>query len=385
MGRVPPGETRRCIYCLETKAYTGNAETGCLFSAEHVINKAFVRGFAGQGQTLIDRVCHDCNQSFKDDQIDDEITRKGPEGLLRLVAGQKKKEKLFEFERNNNVTSFSAHSPGTIDNKAVVTVVHRNGRIEKDYPAQILYLEPDAEEPGQMSIDAFIGGDWKKLTKPGTLVKFIGEDKEQLQRLNSFMVANKIGFELESESTEPFTVEVALEIQMTDLYKRALAKTAFNYLAFVTRVNFPSHVFEERFNTIRRFIRYGERPTQDPVVLRHPPEPGILDRTSGLKHRLKLYPGICQGEHLLLCNVQINSHAVWQVYLAYGYVELDSLVGCSHVWDCDTKQVSEESNEAKKYARQVKSFSLVSDGPSPIIRPTGAEVMAICWYPPKFE
>src|SRR5208283_2416425 len=100
-------------------------------------------------------------------------------------------------------------------------------------------------------------GGWKNLTRPGTQVKFIGEDKEQLQMLNSFMVENKIGFKLESETAEPFTVEVALEIQMTDLYKRALAKTAFNYLAYVTRVNFPSHVFEERFNPIRRFIRYG--------------------------------------------------------------------------------------------------------------------------------
>jgi hypothetical protein len=66
-------------------------------------------------------------------------------------------------------------------------------------------------------------------------------------------------------------LEVLIRSEFNSIYKRALAKIAFNYLAKTAGLDFVRH---EDFNDIRSFIRYGSpdlgdfvRATQEPILL----------------------------------------------------------------------------------------------------------------------
>lgn len=338
------------------------------FSKEHVINAAFVPGFGGQGQTLVGLVCDSCNQSFKD-TLDVEFTRKAPEGLMRFVSGDKSPDRFHEFTKNNAVTSSNVVLPDSNQNGAPVKVHYVDGKLVGDLAKPISLQRPDGSAPQHIGDQEFFLGAWKKLKEPNLSVT-ITADPDLLKLINDWMALKAIKFNILSEQSgeEIERVPFGLIISMTPLYRRAIAKTAFNYLAFVTKDRRPNFIFENQFDPIRALIRKGDEPRLEPVEKVQDPEPDLLEKATGLQHKLSIKVGRYRDSYCLVCDVQIFCFAVWRVFLVDDYMHIDPFIQVSHVWDWDTRTISELPNPLADLAKDASALK-VEESPT-ILRPT---------------
>lgn len=362
---------RRCIYCMQWKR-SGKKESE--FTKEHVINAAFVPGFGGQGQTLVGLVCDSCNQSFKD-TLDVELTKKAPEALMRFISGNKSADRFHEFATKNAVTSSSVLLPDSNQNGAPVKVQFIDGKLVGDLAKPISLQRPDGSDPEHIGEQEFFLGAWKKLQEPKVNLT-ITAVPELLTLINDWMALKEIKFNILSEQSaeEAQRVPFGLKVSMTPLYRRAIAKTAFNYLAFVTKERLPNLIFDEQFDPIRTLILSGEEPKLEPVEKVQDPEPGLLEKATGLQHKLSIKVGKYKDSYCLVCDVQIFCFAVWRVFLVDDYMHIDPFIQVSHVWDWDTRTVAEIPNPLAGLA---KAGNALKEGEAPVIlTPTQREIQA---------
>lgn len=374
--KVPQGVLQlQCIYCLKEKTFSTSSRVANEFSAEHVINRAFVEGFGGKGKTLIGRVCSDCNQSFKD-TVDAEITLKGPEALMRFASGKKSVAEIGKFNSNNNVTIMSASLPGDIKHGSPIQAVNKAEKFAMGQAASIFYRLPDDESASSMSIKDFVWGGWKNFQIPNLEVRLEGANDAELQFVNAWMKHKRINFIAQAPYTDsPQVIPIDTTINLTHEYRRGLAKIAFNYLAYCTADRLPQFIFDKMFDPIRAYIYQGVQPKLEPIEMLVQPEAGIVEKTSGLKHHLRIGVTHYQNRPMLACNVQLMGFATWRVFLADDYTNLDLFVATAHTWDCDTYQITENLNEAKHYEAQTEAMKYVE--PSMIIRPTNNDIAKV--------
>lgn len=334
MPNLQKNSYRRCVYCLTPKLYTGSQSTGCQFNAEHVLNNALVEGYA-QNLTLIGLVCAKCNKDFDDMGLDKAFTRHSPEAFARYLSGQKSLDRLSEFEANNNLTTHKVL--GGILAGARTLYRPEDGKAPNLARAQVIFS--DRTPPESMAWAKVVEGGWESLKAREFLL--LPDSKVSLPSMREFLLTKgikfeKIGEEINIENEKPMTSQ---ETTPTDEYLRAIAKNAFNYLAYVTSKRLPEHIFEQCFNQMRKYILSGVWEEASEQVSKHEDAlVNIFEHNTRLWHRMSLYIEVIDEKHCLVCDVQAFSGITWRVILAHNYPFSDLEFDFEHVWDCDLKR-----------------------------------------------
>jgi hypothetical protein len=241
----------RCIYCLEDKS------DECYGKAEHVMSQTF--GKFEDNLTLHGVVCDDCNQYFGD-TLELILGRDTNEGLARVQHGVKKPKEFKSFRKGRVVLKIA----------------------EGPYKGCHAYLEY-SETAGQVQIFRFPQVGF--LSLPSNTYEFFLLDEipslEDLQKkgfdnstprsifgvevdaetLIPLLAAKGISFRSDGDfdpGPPPADILVEKSFTIDDIVRRAITKIAFNYLAKMHGAQFALH---PAFDGIRRFVRYGERPS----------------------------------------------------------------------------------------------------------------------------
>ena len=245
-----------CIYCLENKSSDDFSKK------EHVIPKLL--GKFRNNLTLNSKkgniaVCNKCNKDFGD-TIELCLGRDAMEGYLRYIHAMKKPGEL-EFFKNGRVSvklaegefegAYVHYKYDRSSNMLGVCLVNQVGLRRKNtdkfefFELEKLGTEQEMRAKGYVTI----GKDYLKI-----LCSHI----DQLELMIGLL--EKKGFKItrKSKLVFPFlkgATVVAKIISIVDkAVSRAIAKIAFNYLAYTQGVEFA---LDKNFNGIRKFIRYG--------------------------------------------------------------------------------------------------------------------------------
>ncbi|MGB8294929.1 MAG: HNH endonuclease [Polyangia bacterium] len=256
---------RRCIYCLEEKPPDD-------FNREHVIPQAFGR-FAGQSPTL-DCVCRLCNSSLGR-ELDESLSYKSIEGVHRFIsglrdAGQFRADRASDIDRveigegplAGCVADFGSSPDGTSVN--MVPRPQVGFAKTEDGPFQ---WHPVGVLPTKEQLQKEFGP-----TPPSIRVVGAADEREVQQELASkgLMIGEMAVGHLPSG-----TAYAEIVATITQKHLRAIAKIAFNYLAFVR----PGLAYLPEFNEVRRYVLAGADPsasTIQSIVPRPAHSPGRL-------------------------------------------------------------------------------------------------------------
>jgi hypothetical protein len=241
----------KCVYCIRDLSEN-------MFTREHVFPESF--GVFRDNFTLLNKVCHHCNQYFGN-ILELNLARDSLEGIKRYDFKINRSKEIKNLGRKSGLVikvaegilkgayAFLTFSPE--QDKPIIKPLPQVGFRKIDsgeyvfYPlwkiprkAELNESEFDANKPkGILILGCKVEEAEKKLDEKGFKIKFGEEAQSGLEKANN-------------------TLECKIEWPIDDTIRRAVAKIAFNYLAFWEGVKF---VLNEKFDPIRRYIRWGEK------------------------------------------------------------------------------------------------------------------------------
>lgn len=239
----------KCIYCLEDKPETSYKKV------EHVIPQSF--GLFKNNFTLIKIVCDDCNQYFGDN-LEIALSRDTYEGHSRFEFNVKKAETFKTAGKKSRIIIrisdgifkgayvYREYSPDM--NDIVLRPIPQVGFRKKaltEYEYFLLDKIPDKEYLEKNNFDM----------QHAQAIKAFSINVNQLeQKLKEKNISFKIGGEIvPPDKSDDLLCNIEGEIDRTIF--RAIAKIAFNYLAFWQT---PEFLYHKDFDNARKYIRYGE-------------------------------------------------------------------------------------------------------------------------------
>jgi HNH endonuclease len=241
----------RCIYCQQWRALDDYTK------AEHVLPQAF--GKFRQNFTLNKVVCDRCNQYFGD-HLEFFLGRDTLEGQMRFARGVKTPNDFKAVNTDSRMITRNAEGPfagcymqryfSEEKGDIVVAPVPQAGFFLK--PQNGYRYFPVKELPSQSELKAL--GFHKK--HPRAIVT-LGMD---LPAAKAALATRGITFDVKgSEAIEPppATLECDVEVTVDHTIFRAIAKIAFNYVAFWEK---PAFVQQPAFDKLRRYIRWQHSP-----------------------------------------------------------------------------------------------------------------------------
>ncbi len=265
-----------CIYCLEDKPASSFTK------ADHVIPQSF--GAFKNNLTLQNTVCDDCNQYFGD-QLELALARDSFEGLSRYEFGVKAPDQFKSVGKKTRITTKIAEGPwkGSFayreysqqQDQVVIKPLPQIRFLQGDGSGYLYY--PLSEVPDKKTLDS-LGFD---LSRPASM-RILGADtKDAIGVLETKGIPFKIGGEI--PANPPTEKDILCEVQASidKTIFRAVAKIAFNYLAYWEGATFAR---QSTFNPIRDFVREGRQPSHPLVIVRN--EPVLEDERGTDKRRL---------------------------------------------------------------------------------------------------
>lgn len=268
--------TFRCIYCRETK------DANSFKKADHVIPQSFGK-FNPNNPTLNQLVCDDCNQVFGD-TIESILAIDSLEGAARFQVGLKPASEMrhrgpksqtrrkFEDGPLPGAYHFVEYDPA--QGLPVPRLLTQIGVKLAGSEERVYFLQ------GELPLFSELNEDYD--LKDSRAFTLFGE----LQELMPEMEAKGWKFSKTGEieghhDAENVTAKVEFVIDNDRL--RAIAKIAFNYLAFVvTESGHGEFMFRSELDAARNYIRYGKSPGYKIVV---PINQAILENEKGAAYR----------------------------------------------------------------------------------------------------
>lgn len=240
----------RCIYCQLDQP------PECYTKAEHVVPQSF--GKFRDNFTLRGEVCDDCNQYFGD-TLELYLARDTLEGQSRFRHGVKRVDEFKPLIRDSRLIVRCAEGPLSGCYMLRYFSPEKNDITVKPMPQAGFWLREPAgyrfflpeEIPTQAQLDGMGFDAGRERAILGLEI-----DPPDLQRL----LANKgisfnFGGPLPIEPRDAINTDV--ESKVDHVIWRAVAKIAFNYLAYGEGAAFVHH---PAFDAARRYIRHGEVP-----------------------------------------------------------------------------------------------------------------------------
>ena len=247
----------RCIYCLLELPEDQ-------FNTEHIVPRqlgSFRETVRNDRLTLHLTVCADCNSYFGK-TIELAFGRDSIEAVYRLKYGQKRPREFQGFNSERVVFRVPDYMP---DGGVVLTpAASPDGKeIVMMLPPQVGVLLPGENLYRYYTADDLAGDGGDGLPTPDQSVKLrlLAADDAGVQQVRSlvlmrfpkFREEGKLGLPPPERIDGKMLVEIKFKVDR--LLARAVAKIAFNYMAFHAGSNFALNT---SFDPIRRFIRYGE-------------------------------------------------------------------------------------------------------------------------------
>lgn len=243
-----------CIYCRTT----GSSEQ--FRGREHVVPQAF--GTFVPDNMVLRSVCDDCNNSFGR-TIDLKLARDSFEGLQRFDFEIKPTKDYKNLGRRSSLVytidegpakgalAYLMPSPET--GELVLIPLPQIGFSNEPLGPYTFFMLDALPSPAELRSDGYTGD----------VLHFWCLCDEQLAK--EALIAKGLPFD---EFTHTFDIKkgdktkTQLSARNDDQHRRAIAKIAFNYLAYQLGGQFASRTV---FDDIRRFILQGIRPTWKPV------------------------------------------------------------------------------------------------------------------------
>jgi hypothetical protein len=225
--------------------------------------------FEPDSPVLTDCVCADCNNYFGR-TLEFALSRDSMEAVLRLRYGIKPASEAKELPYRK--LELKVGQPGPWLGATVVLEADRTGTaIEpvlvpqvafkwKGQPDWTFFLERDLDDASRLK--PFRG------SPPGSLeirilVPSQGDHERLVEKLRTLDIKFVKQGVLEQPMTEDGKIQLQIATQVDDTIFRAIAKIAFNYVAWVHRADF---VLRSDFDGLRDYIRYGKQPWWAPAV-----------------------------------------------------------------------------------------------------------------------
>jgi len=247
----------KCIYCLEEKPNNNFRKT------EHVLAQAF--GRFKNNLTLNKIVCDDCNKYFGD-HLEISLGRDTFEGISRFKHKVKKPKEFKSLGKRSRLSIKVDEGPfkgayayleySAFEDRVNIKPVRQVGFKKNDFTEYEYFLLDNIPDKEYLEKQF-------DLKAPKSIVA-LGCAPETAQKY----LSNKgITFKLGGEFPPPeknINWECEVTGKIDQIIYRAIAKIAFNYLAYWTESNF---LFDSQFDPIRRYIRFGEKGAYPFVVI----------------------------------------------------------------------------------------------------------------------
>ncbi len=240
-------ESTTCIYCLNEKPKTE-------FNREHVLPYSF--GKFNNALTLHETVCKECNQYFGDN-LDIVLARGSMQGAMRYFQDVRPLTNFDQVIRNR--VRVAGRTKYDRDFREVEFVKTPEGEGPAFIPGLIYFSKSENIETF-VSLKALESGECRDIQSLDSeqLMVMSYRDEDTLKRIQQALKLYNKGIEVLDAIPGPQEGEKVLvavdAIMEDDLMNRAIAKIAFNYLAFTQGKEFVEHSI---FNTIRSYIRNG--------------------------------------------------------------------------------------------------------------------------------
>ena len=241
----------KCIYCIEEKPLTSFTKV------EHVILQSF--GLFANNFTLINIVCDDCNQYFGD-CLEIAMARDTLEGASRFKFGLKTPKEFKSLGKQSRIMikiaegeckgAYAYREYSEKQGRIVIKPIPQIGFLKKEPAEYEYYLLDQIPHKNDLDKDGFD-------TKRPRALKALGVDVDTARQV---LAEKGIKFEYEGEAgpsenpQEDWLCKVDALIDSTIF--RAVAKIAFNYLAFGEGRDF---LLDKSFDSSRNFIRHGKK------------------------------------------------------------------------------------------------------------------------------
>lgn len=210
-------------------------------------------------------VCQACNQYFSK-SLDMVLARGSPEGLERYRWGVRSVKEYGKF--NRSAVPLSAKVEGDFsDALAELDPDEESLSLRGKLRPQVGFATKASEKFKYFSFDAFQRGDWKSDpdVDPKKGVRLIECDFDEVKQE---LAASGVRFSKWRPMLPPDDpardVIVESQFEFPVDFLRAIAKIAFNYLAFS---NGRDTALRKEFDSTRRFIRLGREPFLPSVML----------------------------------------------------------------------------------------------------------------------
>jgi len=263
-----------CIYCKEQKPVSE-------FDREHVLPEAF--GKFKDALVLHDAVCRECNQYFGN-TLDNRLARGSMQGAIRYLRGIKPLQKFRDVDRERVKLSARALGEPTLRQAEFVKTPEGEGLA---FTSGISYQSISSNKEQFVSLEALERGNWNKsddIDRQHPVILSYRGDAQVLERIQQALAKLKLGVEIlgtidRTEAGQRVLVVVDAVIEDV-LLDRAIAKIAFNYLAY--KIDRDS-TLKQIFDKTRAFIRQGSVSTI--LVKKIPPMKIFGDREEAARRR----------------------------------------------------------------------------------------------------
>lgn len=161
------------------------------------------------------------------------------------------------------------------------------------------------------------------------------------QRLVALLAARGVAFreqrQLSAPPSEDGFVQVATTFRIDPIVRRAVAKIAFNYLAWAVG---PGFALGPDFEPIRAYIRHGIMPTYEPVQPSN--DPVLADDTATRRQTVGhlVTVGWVGGARHLLAQVALFNDIKYEVLLARNFTGLWREIRSGHHFDPTQRKVT---------------------------------------------
>ena len=318
-----------CIYC--------HTSSTARFPREHLIPEAFGRF---RNNLTLRCVCSDCNFYFSR-ELELILARDSGEALLRLRRGVKLPAEVRKLghtrvvpritEPGQSQGAWATLKPSAIGDKVEVQPLAQVGFCRTGDPSWNWLVEDQINDNPEI-INPY---------RSNVEIRILGPHPEDIERLRHMLVSMGFTFKKEGptqwQMPKDHEIEVVARCYIDKTIGRAIAKIAFNYLAFSKGATFA---LRDDFDCIRDYVRQGReppsecvRPTVVPILLKDSPN---WRQTTG--HILTLSWNKPQTG--LLAQVSFFNYITYDVLLCRSYSGLWHDIKSGHHFDFITHRIT---------------------------------------------
>lgn len=297
---------------------------------------------------LRDLVCVDCNRYFGE-SLDRALARESVEGLERYRSGIKQSSEITRFRAT--AVTLRAHDAGEFSGAEIrIGPGESEGEFEAEILASAAIHRASGDDYALFSEAQLLDGSWKSdEVDAGKGVRLFGPDEATVRMRNALEAQ---GLNLNYRPLVPPSIPIPAvleEYSIPPALLRAVAKIAFNYLAYRSGAEF---VLMAAFDSIRAFVRAGTEPPLAAVHVSNdlPFRTGRPSEERPLVHFLAIDGH--ESHRNLLGIVTLFGYHGYTVILAEDFAGPWPELPLAHLYNVKTRTVSEMKSQRPVWRRR---------------------------------